>query len=387
MPGAAIASIIGAAQDGGAGEFGGPWAERSRYSGGEGDAAGTRAARIDILLVVLVALVAAGFAGVMLADYYASPDPLWRDFYHDRNGHFGFGQNLALALRDLDPIAFFDHLEKAKVWPPVHGLVLAAVMLVGGIDYRLGIVPSLIGWSTTIVCCWLIARQAFRDRLLGIFAGCVAVTFALASPTFRRLGADVMLEGLGAGLSALAVWAYIAARRSNESAAAWRLLAIVLTLLFFEKANYYLLIAAPLALAAFCEQPRSWIDEARGLLRRVSVSSLAGKTVRDPLLLAAAAVIAAVIYLHWRGPGAVVVFGRSLSLYPPHNLVTVAYALLFVRAALAWRAHRAAIMPGLGVAGRALFYWHALPLLVSFLLPRRSGGAALVCRAHQFPRP
>jgi hypothetical protein len=333
--------------------------------------AGTSAARIDIVLAVLVALVAAGFAGVMLADYYANPDPLWREFYHDRNGHFSFGLNLALALRDLDPIAFFDHLEKAKVWPPVHGLVLAAVLLVGGVDYRLGIVPSLIGWSTTIVFCWLIARQAFHDRLLGIFAGCVAITFALASPTFRRLGADVMLEGLGAGLSAFAVWAYIAARRSNDSAAAWRVLAIVLTVLFFEKSNYYFLIAAPLALAAFCERPRFWIDEARGLLRRASVPSLAGKAVRDPLLLAAAAVIGVVIYLHWRGPGAVVVFGRSLSLYPPHNLVTVAYALLFVRAAMAWREHRAAIMPGLGVAGRELFYWHVVPLLVSFLLPRR----------------
>jgi hypothetical protein len=53
---------------------------------GEGDAAGTSAARLDILLAVLVALVAAGFAGVMLAGYYANPDPLWREFYHDRNG-------------------------------------------------------------------------------------------------------------------------------------------------------------------------------------------------------------------------------------------------------------------------------------------------------------
>ena len=354
---------------------------------GEGGAAGTGAARIDILLAVLVALVAAGFAGVMLANYYVNPDPLWRDFYHDRNGHFSFGLNLALALRDLDPIAFFDHLEKAKVWPPVHGLVLAAVMLVGGVDYRLGIVPSLIGWSTTIVCCWLIARQAFRDRLLGIFAGCIAVTFALASPTFRRLGADVMLEGLGAGLSALAVWAYIAACRSNDSAAAWRLLAIVLTLLFFEKGNYYLLIAAPLALAAFSEQPRYWIDEVRGLLRRVSVTSLAGKAVRDPLLLAAAAIVGVVIYLYWRGSGAVVVFGRSLSLYPPHNLVTVAYALLFVRAALAWRTHRAAIRPGLGVAGRALFYWHVVPLLVSFLLPRRLPVLLWYVGPTNFPDP
>ena len=197
-----------------------------------------------------------------------------------------------------------------------------------------------------------------------------------------------MLQGLVLHCCPLRAGPHRLARRSNDSAAAWRVLAIVLTVLFFEKANYYLLIAAPLALAAFCEQPRFWIDEARGLLRRVSVSSLAGKAVCDPILLLAAAVFGVVIYLHWRGPGAVVVFGRSLSLYPlRYNLVTVGYALLFVRAAMAWRAHRAAIMPGSRRrrARAVRLACRAAVGVVSAAAP--AGGAALVCRAPTFPDP
>src|SRR5262245_3828993 len=76
----------------------------------------------------------------------ARGDALWRGFYHDRHGHFGFGLDLALALQSFDPIGFISELEKAKIWPPVHGLVLSGVLLIGGFDHRLAVVPSLMGW-------------------------------------------------------------------------------------------------------------------------------------------------------------------------------------------------------------------------------------------------
>jgi hypothetical protein len=118
---------------------------------------------VDALLGSLVALIAIAFATSMLADYASNPGALWHGVHHDRNGHFDFGLNLALALRSLDLIEFVKGLLRATVWPPFHGLALASVLLFGGIDVRLAILPSLMGWCCTIVLTWLIARRLFSD--------------------------------------------------------------------------------------------------------------------------------------------------------------------------------------------------------------------------------
>jgi hypothetical protein len=338
-------------------------------------------------LIALVTLCLAGaIAVVMFVHANADPDQLWQGYYHDRNGHYLFGQDLALAIRTGDPQWFFSALEKAKVWPPLHGLVLAAVLLVGGIDHRLGIVPSLIGWTLTITFVGVIARDMLEqrarngeqgDRALGIAAAAIAVTLAIASPAFRLFAADVMLECLGAALTAAALWAYGRAMRQtgaadagDEAATRWRVLALVLTALFFEKSNYWGLTVAALVLSHASIAPRRTISHAieiaNELAARASIRAL-----RDPFVLAAALVFAAVLYLYWRGPTSIEVSGRAVSLYPPENLVTIGYAILFARAAQWWGRERPAFEATLGPSGCALFYWHVVPIAVSFLLPKR----------------
>jgi hypothetical protein len=332
-------------------------------------------AALEHTLAVLVAGGAVVLAVSLWRSHAASPDLLWRGVYHDRNGHFAFGLDLALAAKTFDPLWFLSELEKAKVWPPLHGLTLSIVLLAGGIDHRLGIVPSLLGWAMTIVVCWLIARRLFADRISGILAGAVAVTLTAASPAFRLLASDVMLEGLGAGLSALALFAAMLAGAEPDRPARWRLLALTLTALFFYKGNYWGLVVIALALAYLSLDVRLWLHRAGVAWRAFDVGGTARSALRDPLLVATAAVAALVGFLYWLGPASVVLFSRPISLYPPENLVTVAYALLFVRAALAWHRHRAAFDTALssafGSAGRILFYWHVVPVAVSFLLPKR----------------
>jgi hypothetical protein len=324
---------------------------------------------------VIAAAVAVSVAGAMFADYLAHPDELWRGVYHDRNGHLAAGMNLALAVKTGDPRWFATQLLAMNGWGPVHGLVLALVFLAGGVDHRIAILPSLAGWVTTVVVGAMLARMLFVDRVLGFLAGALAATWIIASPAFRLLGSDVMLEGLGAGLSALALWTWGQARADLSNAARWRAFAIVLTVLFFEKPNYWGLVVGAIGLSELLHQQvrwQGWLTAARR-----SVAAWRPRWPIDLWTVACLAASALVVALFVIGPSTIAVFSRRVSLYPPDNLVTLAYALGFVRLWILWRAHRARLRERLGVAGRNLVYWHAAPLAISWLIPRRLAGLIL----------
>lgn len=330
-----------------------------------------RVSIVEVGATLAVAAVAMGVAGAMFAAYFARPDDLWRGVYHDRNAHLAAAMNFALAVKTADPLWFGRQLLAMNAWGPVHGLVLAVVFLAGGVDHRIAILPSLAGWTMTVAFGAMTARALFADRLLGFFAGALAATWIIASPAFRLLGSDVMLEGLGAGLTAVALWTWQRAR-DQASVGRWRAFALVLTMLFFEKANYWGLVVGALGLTELLRQQgrwRAWLAEAR---RRLVEWRPAWPA--DLCLLACAVASGLVVALLLRGPSTVELFGHRVSLYPPDNLATVAYAFGFARLWLAWRAHRAALRDRLGLAGRSLFYWHIAPLAISFLVPRRLAG-------------
>lgn len=317
---------------------------------------------------VAVVFLAVADAASRLAAHAADPGAIFQEFAHDRHGHFNFALDLALALRDFDIAEFLSQVERAKVWPPLHGLVLAATMLAGGIDLKLAIVPSLIGFVATVVLIWLIALRLFPDALSGAFAGAVAVAFALVSPAFRLITADIMLEGLGAALACLSIYFYLRAREEPQRNLWWRLLALTLTALFFEKFNYWLLTLVPLAVAYAMDEPA----RVRAILSKLrdGMGALRGE-LHQPLTLAALLALAAVIAILMHGPVTLTVFGSRVSLHPPGSLTTLAYALIFARIATVWWPHRAAIDAELGTALRQLVYWHALPVALSFLIPKR----------------
>jgi hypothetical protein len=325
----------------------------------------------DGILAAIVIGAACAMAAGMLAAYAAHPDDLWRGIGRDRNSHFFMGLEFALALRNFDLPWLLAGLEHARAWPPLHGLILAGVLLLGGIDHRLAIVPSLAGWVITAALVWFITRRLIADRVSGVFAAAVAVIFTMASPTFRLFASDAMLESLGAALTALSLWAYLAARADEDNAVRWRLLALVLTALFFFKSNYWGLVALSLAVTVALEHRDHLSKRVHELLARRSLNTLARAVLRDPLLLAFAGLALLSIYLYAWGPTNITVLGRQVKVSPPENLVTIAYAVLFVRAALAWHRHRTVIDSSLGTGGRAILYWHIAPVAISWLLPKR----------------
>jgi len=327
--------------------------------------------RLELLATAVVTAVAIAIAVAMFAAYYRHPEELWRNLWHDRSAHYGYGLDVALALRTFNPINILASLEAVRLWAPLHPALLSVVLAVGGIDYRLGVLPSLAGWVMTVVLTWLIARHLFADRLQGMVAGTVAALFVIASPLLRALAADVMLETLGAGLTALAIWFYLRAMEAPQDDARWRALALALTLLFLEKQNYWMLTAAALALAVISEAPLAWWARAREFVVKTGVLHALRNSFRDPLLIALGVICALIVAILVQGPSAIELFGRRVSLYPPGNLLTVAWALLFIRIIVFRFQNRAVFDEQLGPMGRAIFYWHVIPIGCFLLLPHR----------------
>jgi hypothetical protein len=269
-------------------------------------------------------------------------------------------------------------LNGAAIWPPLHGVLAAAVLVPGGLDYRLAVLPSLCGWVATVLLAFLAARR-LAPRW-GIVAGLIAALFVAASPTHRGYALDIMLESLGAALTLAALTAYLVAVQERTPRAGC-LLGLALSALFFHKYNYWLIVILSLAgsavLTACHGQPAArathrwrrlwaWLTalDWRGLVRA---------ELRRPSswLIAVVLALVAVVWAHGDRP--FVVGGREVWLFPPNNILQVVYVLLFVRLVAWWRRGGRAWADGLAEPWRRLPRWHAWPVLVWLLLPKHFG--------------
>ena len=290
----------------------------------------------------------------MFAAYWADPGQLWRDPLHDRNTHYLNGLNLALDLAAGDAAAFMADAIADPVWPPLHATILSLVLGLGGLDHRLAILPSLAGWCGTVVMAWLLAGRARP----GWLAGVVAAGLAIASPAFRLLGSDVMLEGLGSALGAACLYGFV---RSGTCPAgqSWRVATcVLLTLLFLEKFNYWLLVLAALALTVVMEHPGA----VRAVLR--ALARAAAALVLSPAGLLGGAGLAAAVALAAAGPLPVTLLGRGFLVYPD-LVLTATYGVLLLRACQIWRRERA----GLPASVTCFVRWHAAPVALWLLVP------------------
>src|SRR5437016_2118617 len=68
---------------------------------------------------------------------------LWSgDGCHDRYNHYLYNLKLATHLREGRALSFLDEVQRARIWPPLHGLLGALVLVIGGLDYCLAVLPS-----------------------------------------------------------------------------------------------------------------------------------------------------------------------------------------------------------------------------------------------------
>lgn len=327
----------------------------------------TDAARRDRLsgataLILIVSVVAVS-AAVQLYGHYRDVHRLrWGMLCQDRSAHYVLGQQLAIAIRTADPLEILDVLEDAKVWPPLHGLLAGITLAIGGIDYRLAVLPSLAAWTASVVLAALLAmRLAPSARPL---AGAAAAMFMLFSPAHRVFAADIMLESLGAAMTLAALCSFVRFRQ-EETIASFRLLAVSLSLLFFTKSNYYVLIAASLVAAVLLANRRRVV----ATLRRTSPRDVL-RELRHPLVLLCAVLAIGAFTVAQTGGRVFHVSGVRISLTRPDNLMTAAYVVLLVRVLL-WLFAEGGATRTLRGNVAVLAKWHLLPMAVWFLLPKR----------------
>jgi hypothetical protein len=272
---------------------------------------------------------------------------------------------LALDSRDLNPLAYLLDATAIVVWPPLHAIFLSVVMSVFGVNSALGLVPGLCGWILMTLCVWQISQKVSDGEAAGIVAGSVALIFTVASPALRLLSADVMLEGLGAGLSAanLLIFIYLSKYPSRKYLA--RLLALGLTLLFFTKFNYWLILVFSLLIS--CASGIR-IGDILSSSNRAAILSVARSFLRNPVTLLAVVLFAIMLGLAASGPTSLDLFGRTL-VFRASQWVVIPYGLLVVSACHVWHKNRDVLERNLPEIAVTILGWHAVPVLLWFLVP------------------
>jgi hypothetical protein len=321
-------------------------------------------------LPILVFLAALVLAVCLYARFLEVDRALWYNPYHDRSAHYLNGLKLATDVQNGRILQVLHDLDQARIWPPLHGMAAAAVLMIGGRDYRLAVLPSLAGWVASVLLVFLVARRAAPRG--GNLAGLIAALLLAASPAHRAYATDIMLESLGAALTLLALYCYLL------TVQAWpvdlgkaRCLAAALFLLFLEKYNYWLLVVLALLAAELSSRGSLYWYAARELLRSVNWRRWSAAQLRHPLTWAVAFLLLVSVYACQCGERPLRLGAHAISLYPPHNLIHFAYVLLFFRVAPWWWRHGRYWARLLDNRLRQIVLWLVCPISVWFLLPKR----------------
>jgi hypothetical protein len=317
---------------------------------------------------VLVGLAAIIVAGIAYDRFLQAPRHLWERGPHDRNAHYGLGLSLALDIRQVNLARLVHDLDGARVWGPLHGILVALTQVIGGVDYRLALLPSLAGWVLTAVFGFLLARRLVGAG--GLAAGLLAALFILASPAHQAFATDIMLESLGAALSLIALYLYVVAVQ-EPTPRSGRWLGMVLTLLFLHKYNYWLLVTFGLAATEVLRRPKYYGGIMRDAWGQASWRDWLAAQLRQPLNYLLVLAVALAGWVLATGGGSFRVLGRPISVRSPHNFVYLAYVALFLRGWLWWRRHGRVWARGLETPLPQIVSWHVWPIALWFLLPKR----------------
>ncbi|HVJ80054.1 MAG TPA: hypothetical protein VNC50_03195, partial [Planctomycetia bacterium] len=323
--------------------------------------------RAALALVVLFACWQTIYLGLAFA---RDPDTRFASLEGDRNNHYALALRMAQCLQSGDVGGYLKAIESThSQWPPLHGVLLSPVLALTGASHAYAATINLLAYGGTIVVAYLLVLRLAPAS--GVWGGMLAALLVGLSPAFRIFAADVMLESLGAFLTLTCFWAYVRWRQAPSVANA-RWTAFALTLLFFEKYNYWLLALLGLALAEFIARRREIARIAVSAVRSPALPSWLRQQALHPLnwlVLGYAGLLVAAL----RNGPIEVPLGRASFRFSAsgHMAVYVLYLLALARLGWEWRRELGPFFAraprDVGIFAR----WHVAPVMVSFLLPGR----------------
>src|SRR5262245_11770101 len=281
-----------------------------------------------VLAPALVVILAGGLAAIHYRQFSEVSRYLWWGNGHDRHAHHLTGLSFAVDVQTGDWQHFFRDLDKARTWPPLHALLEAGALLVGNRDYRWGVLPSLLAWIATALLAFLTARRMVPN--FGNLAGFLAALFILVSPAFRAYSTDIMLESLGACLTLLTLYLYMVAVQ-ERTVWSYRLLSVGLTVLFFHKYNYWLLVVFALIAAELTSRPGFYWQQIRTVWTGTSWRAWLGLQLRQPLNYLLAAILLLMGILRITGGFTVRLGSQAIVVQSGMTLVYLAYVVFLLR--------------------------------------------------------
>jgi hypothetical protein len=249
-------------------------------------------------------------------------------------------------------------------WPPALSIAQIPLYLARGGDMAAGL------WTALVVFCLVgVVGTAIIVRVWGTAGTLPAGLFLaglLSSPFVLAYASVTMTEMLGALTQLLVVLAY-AQYRQSASPATTRRFALALTLLFFTKYNYFLLLVGPLVVFEWLE--RSADLSARERMTRLWL--LVRRLMTSPTVLFVTAYLVAMAVVIASGGVEFGVLGQRVSITSIGNS---GHVVLYVLLGRLWYLHRqgridwAALM-ATDPRVRALLVWCALPITIWMASP------------------
>jgi hypothetical protein len=183
----------------------------------------------------------------------------------------------------------------------------------------------------------------------------------LSSPYLLAYASVTMTETLGALIQLFVLLTYARYRQERTPSSA-RIFVISLTVLFFTKYNYFLLLAAPFALHQWLERTA----DAGGVERLAQIKRWGRRALLSPSTVLVALYLAGVIVVMRTGGFEFHLLGQRISV---HTIGNSGHVVLYVLLARLWYQHRRrkidwARMTAADPLVRPLLIWLAIPMTI-----------------------
>jgi len=296
--------------------------------------------------------------------------PLW-----DESAQGFVAVQIADALRHGRVIELLALINAQVVWPPLHALLLAPLVLIHGPAFVNGALLSTLALAGTAFLAFVAGLRLSREH--GALAGLIAAIAWLTAPLAQGFGMLGMLESPGACLLLLALVCRLRALWHPHARGAWVTAGLSSAALVLFKYNYGLMWLGALAIFEWTERTDAERRTARAAL--TTWWARGGWRRPVPLIVAAWVLLLAIILV--TGGVAIHPFEVPISIRSPGNpayglfvFVVGAAAIAYARDRAAWSARWRRVPPGY----RAMLAWLVVPLLVWFLIPVPNRVRALV---------